>query len=213
MKLYFFSFVVFSSLLMVSCKKGDTGPAGAAGQNGQTVLTKTTPETAGTNCPTGGTKIETGLDTNRSGSLDASEVTQTTYVCNGTNGSQGPAGTANVIYSDWIAVTAQTMTIAVPSLTQEIVDKGTVLVYLKNGTGYVFALPITIGTNYIRHGYKVGELYIEGNSNLFVGNPIRYIIIPGGVRANRLASKTSLPLSYGQVVQEYQLPTKGTNIE
>ncbi|MEO7978676.1 MAG: hypothetical protein ABI657_16140, partial [Flavobacterium sp.] len=53
---------------------------------------KTTAETAGTNCANGGTKVETGLDTNSDGTLQVSEVTATNYVCNGTNGSNGTAG-------------------------------------------------------------------------------------------------------------------------
>jgi hypothetical protein len=37
----------------------------------------------GTNCPNGGQRIQTGKDTNGNGMLDASEVTNTQYVCNG----------------------------------------------------------------------------------------------------------------------------------
>ena len=54
---------------------------------------KTTAETAGTNCANGGTKVETGLDTNNDGTLQAGEVTATNYVCNGANGSNGTNGT------------------------------------------------------------------------------------------------------------------------
>jgi hypothetical protein len=65
---------------------GLTGPAGAAGTNGLNALIKTTTEAAGSNCTNGGTKIETGLDVNGNGTLDASEVNsgQTKYVCNAT---------------------------------------------------------------------------------------------------------------------------------
>jgi hypothetical protein len=70
---------------------GVTGPAGAQGiqgligTNGLNALIKTTAEIAGGNCATGGTKVETGLDANNNGILDAGEVnvSQTTYVCNG----------------------------------------------------------------------------------------------------------------------------------
>jgi hypothetical protein len=39
------------------------------------------PEPAGSNCAYGGAAIETGLDTNRDGVLETSEVTATSYVC------------------------------------------------------------------------------------------------------------------------------------
>ena len=64
---------------------GAVGATGPAGSNGLTALIKTTAEPAGANCATGGTKVETGLDANNNGVLDAGEVnvSQTTYVCNG----------------------------------------------------------------------------------------------------------------------------------
>ncbi|HTL38951.1 MAG TPA: OmcA/MtrC family decaheme c-type cytochrome [Kofleriaceae bacterium] len=50
---------------------------------GTNALVATTSEPAGTNCPFGGTKIETGLDVNNNGELDAAEVNAaaTSYVC------------------------------------------------------------------------------------------------------------------------------------
>lgn len=57
---------------------------GASGNS----LVKTSPEPVGTNCPSGGLRIDTGIDANGNGVLDPSEViaAQTTYVCNGTSG-------------------------------------------------------------------------------------------------------------------------------
>src|SRR5450432_1000560 len=81
-----------------SCGTGDagapgtTGPAGVNGANGDaaingqtgvSALTVTTPEPAGANCASGGTKVQVGLDKNGNGVLDANEVTATGYVCNG----------------------------------------------------------------------------------------------------------------------------------
>ena len=76
------------------------GPAGSNGANGQNALIKTTTEPAGANCATGGVKLESGLDANANGILDAGEINLalTRYVCNGivgatgATGSQGPAG-------------------------------------------------------------------------------------------------------------------------
>jgi hypothetical protein len=77
--------------------QGVAGTNGTNGTNGQNSLVKTTTESAGANCTTGGVKIEYGLDANGNGILDAGEInaTLTKYVCNGTTGAtgvQGPAG-------------------------------------------------------------------------------------------------------------------------
>ena len=65
--------------------QGIQGVAGPAGTNGLNALVKTTAEPVGANCTYGGTKVETGLDANSNGILDAAEINgaQTTYVCNG----------------------------------------------------------------------------------------------------------------------------------
>ncbi len=70
--------------------KGDTGVTGTNGTNGLNALIKTTIEPAGSNCTSGGTKIEVGLDSNINGLLDINEinVSQTKYVCNGNSDAQ-----------------------------------------------------------------------------------------------------------------------------
>jgi len=70
------------------------GPAGANGANGQNALIKTTTELAGANCATGGVKLESGLDANANGTLDAGEINSalTRYVCNGIVGATGTQG-------------------------------------------------------------------------------------------------------------------------
>ncbi|MFL6625540.1 MAG: WD40/YVTN/BNR-like repeat-containing protein [Vitreoscilla sp.] len=50
------------------------------------------PETAGANCGSGGSRVESGLDANRNGTLDSAEIASTQYVCNGAGGSSGAAG-------------------------------------------------------------------------------------------------------------------------
>jgi hypothetical protein len=74
--------------------QGPAGTAGTNGTNGQNTLVKTTNESAGANCTTGGVKIEYGLDVNSNGNLDAGEInaTLTKYVCNGAVGSTGATG-------------------------------------------------------------------------------------------------------------------------
>jgi photosystem II stability/assembly factor-like uncharacterized protein len=71
---------------------GSAGTAGAAGANGETTLVATSTVAAGANCPNGGKQINIGLDTNRNGVLDPSEVTSSSYVCNGANGTNGTNG-------------------------------------------------------------------------------------------------------------------------
>ncbi len=99
---------------------GAQGIQGVAGANGLNTLIKTTVEPAGANCATGGTKVETGLDANSNGILDAVEVVaaQTTYVCNGAGGAI-PNGNAQgqMLYwngSAWVhvapGITGQTLT-------------------------------------------------------------------------------------------------------
>jgi Collagen triple helix repeat (20 copies) len=60
---------------------GPAGPAGATGANGQNSLILLSAELAGRNCALGGTKVQAGLDANRSGVLDPAEVSSTTYLC------------------------------------------------------------------------------------------------------------------------------------
>jgi hypothetical protein len=79
-----------------------------ATKSGNASLINTTTEPAGANCANGGTKIETGLDANSNGVLDASEInaSQTKYICNGASNilSNGSAA-GNTPYwngSQWI---------------------------------------------------------------------------------------------------------------
>lgn len=62
--------------------KGDPGSQGDAGPQGLSSLIKVTSEPDGVNCPSGGIRVDAGLDTNRSGVLDVSEIQSTGYVCN-----------------------------------------------------------------------------------------------------------------------------------
>ena len=68
---------------------------GEDGLEGINSLVSVTEEPAGSNCETGGVKITSGLDTNRNNILDTSEITDTQFVCNrpqvsdGTNTSRG----------------------------------------------------------------------------------------------------------------------------
>jgi hypothetical protein len=78
----------------VAGTQGPIGLTGATGASGQNSLAKTTTESAGANCTTGGVKIEYGFDANSNGTLDVLEVNAvlTKYICNGAVGSTGATG-------------------------------------------------------------------------------------------------------------------------
>lgn len=80
---------------------GPQGIQGVAGTNGLNSLIKTTIEPAGANCATGGTKVETGLDSNNNGVLDLGEINgaQTTYVCNGNSNIISGSNSNTLIYT------------------------------------------------------------------------------------------------------------------
>ncbi len=56
------------------------------GNSGTNSLINVSLEPAGANCTKGGFKIDTGLDLNKNGVLDNSEIAKTVYVCNGNDG-------------------------------------------------------------------------------------------------------------------------------
>jgi hypothetical protein len=74
------------SLLLTACGGGG-GSTTASGQ--ATVLATVSGAAPLANCPSGGISVDSGIDTNGNGQLDAAEVTGTQYVCNGTAGSNG----------------------------------------------------------------------------------------------------------------------------
>jgi hypothetical protein len=102
--------------------QGVAGSNGSNGADGKNTLAKTTTETAGVNCTTGGVKIEYGLDANSNGTLDVSEINAslTKYVCNGAVGATGVQGiqgaTGVSIFSNMqVFSTAGTTTFTVPT--------------------------------------------------------------------------------------------------
>jgi hypothetical protein len=65
---------------------GATGSTGATGADGLRSLIAMAAEPAGANCTYGGTKVTSGVDTNNDGTLQAGEVSATSYTCNGPPG-------------------------------------------------------------------------------------------------------------------------------
>ncbi len=87
---------------------GATGPTGPAGTSGLQALVSLVPEPPGTNCPTGGTAVKSGIDANANGILEASEVTATQYVCSSANAfktgwaASAPGFGSNYPFSGWV---------------------------------------------------------------------------------------------------------------
>jgi len=139
----------------------------------------------------------------------------------GTNGLDGAPGSANVIYSAWITAptaAAETIdgtyglstTINAPELSNDILSKGTILVYMSFGSG-VYTLPYTstAGT-FINTISAVSSLqkiklfrFKHANDGTTVGLPTsltwRYILIPGGKVA---ATAKTAKLDYSKMSYE-----------
>lgn len=140
----------------------------------------------------------------------------------GEQGPQGPPGTADVIYSDWIGLTDleagvdtvylgrnyRKHDIPAPELTQEIIDEGAVLVYLRLSGGVV-PLPGTFGgANPIHITFALlhpGTLSVLSQNldntptGLNTSAEFRYILIPGGATAEMGMSTQS----YSTVLEYY----------
>lgn len=124
-------------------------------------------------------------------------------------GDQGPAGTANVIYSDWMDVTfnktvrspGDTVYIAVidaPKLTNDIINNGDVKVFVNVNTPSsptVVPLPnydpftvIFDQINCVFTPQKITLISLGDESTFTSGGnkayQYRYVLIPGGVKAN-----------------------------
>jgi hypothetical protein len=127
----------------------------------------------------------------------------------GASGPAGPPGTANVIYSEWLDITYDTVnnaagetvffidTIQAPKLDNAILTNGEVKVYFNWGTAAapsVEALPLTDliflqGLN-IYPTFEPGVITLVANANAGTANSdagkvrqYRYILVPGGVPA------------------------------
>ena len=70
---------------------------GDTGSSGLSTLVAISNEAAGANCANGGDKVDAGLDTDGSGVLDITEVTTTSYICNGADGSNGTNGLNSLV--------------------------------------------------------------------------------------------------------------------
>ena len=68
-----------------------TGAGLVATTQGSTLI-RTAPQPAGAQCAASGTRVDSGIDVNGNGLLDAAEVAATAFVCNGVPGANGANG-------------------------------------------------------------------------------------------------------------------------
>ncbi len=127
----------------------------------------------------------------------------------GPQGEEGPAGTANVIYSPWFLSTTMSWADSnmanysnakraihnAPGVTQAIIDQGIILCYTKGeaaGAG-PYQLPLLTANNYLVSFIPAVSKIIfftskigGGATNPFSSNySFRYVLIPGGVTSGR----------------------------
>ncbi|WP_462249967.1 DUF7151 family protein [Ekhidna sp.] len=88
-----FLLIILLSTFSISCSEEATEPTnGVDGTNGFNALVEIEEESAGNNCSSGGVRISVGQDSNENGTLDESEITSVSFICNGTDGNNGTNG-------------------------------------------------------------------------------------------------------------------------
>jgi len=177
---------------------GAAGPDGLAGADAFNSLVRTTSEAVGENCAAGGVLVETGLDdgvpsgTARNGVLEAGEVTEQRYVCNGTAGAGGVSTGLGVLKDS----ADQTM--------GAIQTVGTSNVSLRSPTGYYFTLGWT-GTYpdqqiYYSNGGCSGSMWLNAGTTNLSYRLARYLVyeamtgnfhVPTNVDANGMAANVA----------------------
>ena len=137
----------------------------------------------------------------------------------GDTGPKGDTGNANVIYSAWLSVTyaRQVPTpgdtfflanITVPKLTDSILSKGDVRVFINTGTAAApEILPLPFGTVILPFASK-GKIELDAAfdySTYTTGGQTyqqyRYVLIQGSTPARR-----AVPQDYNTLKQEYNIP-------
>ena len=75
-----------ATMLMFSCEDVENG---IDGEDGLNLLVLVEDEPSGSNCVNGGKKVSFGYDSNESGVLEPTEVSTSTFICDGEDGDDG----------------------------------------------------------------------------------------------------------------------------
>ena len=161
-----------------------------------------------------------------------------TFSCStedGKDGEQGPAGTANVMYSNWMnqnwndydQPTSKSMSIEESNLTLDFRDNGgIVLGYFKVNGSSTYEFPLQDYNNnnvrefksesyptngYVRYTIKSTDgttlTNVEVNGSTSDYNPqYRYILIPGGVNISGKSSTDYKKMSYKEICELFNIP-------
>lgn len=201
------SIAVLMATALYACKgpQGEIGPQGAKGDTG----------TAGTIGPRGETGATGATGANGANGQNGTTGPKGDRGDTGLQGPKGDPGTANVYYSDWITlnVTGSSgnyeATVITPKITQEILDKGVILMFIKNN-GNIYPVPFAYATSVstlvstIIPNISLGKIRIYLSYNIF--NPFRYVIIPGGVSIGAGRKKVLNSMSYEEIKALYNIP-------
>lgn len=152
----------------------------------------------------------------------------------GDQGEKGDPGTANVLYSDWISFDVsvwekitefgketQVYKISEDTVTQEILDRGLVLVYIRFGGApaprplpFIGYITSTTNDQYLWYRLSIGTISIifynlndKNDPGKFgSSNAYRYVIIPGGTPINGRSSAALQHMTYEEICRLYNIP-------
>jgi hypothetical protein len=139
----------------------------------------------------------------------------------GAPGAPGPAGSANVFHSSWTkagswgkilynSIDRFYIDVPAPRITQDILDKGVVLVYAKVNDSNVRPLPLTIKSKFTEEfidfslsvtSLRIWSTPIEANVEPSTTYEFRYVVIPGGQAVRMNYEK----LTYEEAVALYNI--------
>ncbi len=85
-------FTLFTVFILSCTEEGAEPTNGVDGIDGFNALVEVQNEEVGENCATGGVRISVGQDLNENGTLDESEITSVSFICNGAEGTNGTSG-------------------------------------------------------------------------------------------------------------------------
>ena len=208
--------------------QGVAGTAGANGSNGFNSLVSIVPELPGSNCPAGGIKVLSGLDSGASGGhardgiLQVGEVQSTAFVCNAANGPLKLYSALGVEQFQFVSIIPIVDSYQTGVIVKNLSDNsyaaysfggalsgastGTSGIDSYGSTGQLYRLNVGSNLNYASAGCT-GQAYLEASSTPSY---------TAGIQARNLLTKfPNLYLSFGQnevtAGTAYQVSVPGAN--